>query len=114
MASVRPVRDELGITLATAGRLVRAFVGIGLLQEVTGGRRNRVFRYTPYLEHVADREPGPGEDVPHQTTEAAPDSGPRALPRRRRPRGSGAVGARDCRSHGPPAGKGKDDAHARA
>lgn len=75
LANVRLVREELGVSFATAGRLVGEFVDLGLLQEVTGGRRNRVFRYTPYLEHVVDREPGPGQDVPRQVTEAAPDGG---------------------------------------
>lgn len=55
--NVNYVRERLtpnGIAFATANSLVTAFERIGLLQEVTGGRRNRVFRYTPYLDLFGD------------------------------------------------------------
>ncbi len=41
--------ERLGIAYGTANRLVDEFARLGLLKEVTGGRRNRRFRYEPYV-----------------------------------------------------------------
>jgi Fic family protein len=48
LVNVKLVADELGTTFATAGRLVTALADLGLVEEITGGRRNRIFRHTPY------------------------------------------------------------------
>jgi Fic family protein len=44
------VEKTLGCTFQTAGKLIGDLVGLGLLEETTGGKRNRVYRYKPYLE----------------------------------------------------------------
>jgi Fic family protein len=44
------VGKALKVTPATANTLIRDFVGLGILQEVTGGRRNRVFTCREYLD----------------------------------------------------------------
>lgn len=44
------VEKRLGCTFQTAGKLISDLVGLGLLEETTGGKRNRVYRYKPYLE----------------------------------------------------------------
>jgi Fic family protein len=49
LVNVRFVEEQLGVTYFTANKLMRAFVTLGLLDEVTGGRRNRRFRYSSYL-----------------------------------------------------------------
>ena len=41
--------DELAVTFATANKLVESFERLGLLHEVTGRRRDRIFRFSPYL-----------------------------------------------------------------
>ena len=40
---------ELGITFNTAARLLGQVALLGLLDETTGGKRNRRYRYSPYL-----------------------------------------------------------------
>jgi Fic family protein len=48
------VRDGLGVSKPTALKLIGAFEERGILEEVTGFRRNRVYRYTPYLTLFRD------------------------------------------------------------
>jgi Fic family protein len=43
------VRDQIGVTFKTADILIRQFVSLGLLDEITGGQRSRKFRYASYL-----------------------------------------------------------------
>lgn len=66
------VEQGLDVSPATAGRLIGRLAGLGLLEQVGHGQRNRLFRYAPYLalfEHgyVA------GDDAPPQTTETEPN-----------------------------------------
>ncbi|MFB6287140.1 MAG: Fic family protein [Candidatus Bipolaricaulia bacterium] len=49
IVSVRMVERHLDCAFATANKLVEQFVALGLLSEITGGKRNRRFRYDPYL-----------------------------------------------------------------
>lgn len=68
--SVGLVRERLGVSFATANKLVGRFEELGLLLEVTGQRRSRRYRYEPYLalfrEAVVEVPDGPA-----QTTESA-------------------------------------------
>jgi Fic family protein len=43
------VKARLGVSFQTASSLLQRFVALDLLDEITGGRRARKFRYTPYL-----------------------------------------------------------------
>ena len=47
---VTNVRDLTGRTFPAATRLIEKFVESGILQETTGNRRNRVWRYENYIE----------------------------------------------------------------
>ena len=47
--SVRFVEKHLQCSFATASKLIEQFIGLGILEEVTGGQRNRQFEYKPYL-----------------------------------------------------------------
>ena len=47
--NVTSVAELLEVTFPTANRLVARFQELGVLVEVTGQRRSRVFRYEPYL-----------------------------------------------------------------
>lgn len=67
LVNVNRVKDALGVSFATANKLVARFEADGLLTEVTGQRRGRVFRYEPYLR-LFDDPPEVG-DVP-----AVPDA----------------------------------------
>lgn len=65
VVNVKLVAHELDVTFATANKLVETFERLGLLQELTGRRRDRIFRFGPYLalfETVDDR-PVPPERV---------------------------------------------------
>lgn len=62
LVNVTLIREQLGVVYVTANRLVEQFVKIGLLGEITGGQRFRIFRYTPYwklfeeADEIADQE----------------------------------------------------------
>jgi Fic family protein len=72
LVNVNLVQQILEVkAFATANKLVERFEALGLLQEITGGKRNRIFRYTPYWRLLEEPEPITGQDVPVQTTEAA-------------------------------------------
>ncbi len=52
------IADQLGINFTTANRLIGHFERTGLLDEITGRKRNRVFRYTPYWRLFQDENEG--------------------------------------------------------
>jgi HTH DNA binding domain len=68
---VNLVSLELDVSFATANGLVTQFEDMGLLDEVTGRRRDRVFRFRPYLRLFEDDESGPVPPETVQETEAA-------------------------------------------
>lgn len=49
VASLEPLAELLGTSIPTANALVAEFERIGLLREMAGRLRDRVFRYEPYL-----------------------------------------------------------------
>ncbi|MGH2616874.1 MAG: Fic family protein [Thermomicrobiales bacterium] len=49
VVNVRFVEQELGMAFNTANTLLERLSTAGLLEETTGGKRNRRFRYAPYL-----------------------------------------------------------------
>jgi Fic family protein len=57
ITNVRSVRDALATSYPTASSLIGTFEREGLLQETTGHRRNRVWRYVPFLALFRDQEP---------------------------------------------------------
>jgi len=59
--SVRHAEGRLSVAYATANKIVLALERIGILKEVTGGRRNRVFSYRAYLD-LFDRTREPRVD----------------------------------------------------
>ena len=56
IVNVRSVREALDTSYPTAAALIRSFEDEELLRETTGYRRNRVWRYTPFLELFRDVE----------------------------------------------------------
>jgi Fic family protein len=54
LVSVNLVKDSLGLAFVTSSRLIDGLVEGGIVDEITGAKRNRVFRYTPYLRLFAD------------------------------------------------------------
>ncbi|MHB8399047.1 MAG: Fic family protein [Candidatus Limnocylindrales bacterium] len=54
LVNVGSVAATLGVSWPTAGKLIGQLEERGLLQETTGHRRNRIFRYGPYLALFED------------------------------------------------------------
>ena len=54
--SIRQIMDVLGIQFNPARSLVASFMDMGILKEITGQRRNRLFLFEPYFKIFADRE----------------------------------------------------------
>ncbi len=54
--SVNIVMDTTKQTYANANKLIKDLCNLGLLEEITGRRRNRRFSYKPYLSLFEDRE----------------------------------------------------------
>lgn len=57
MITVQLVQHLLGRTYPFANRLVADFVKLGILREITGGARNRVFEYEPYVALFGELKP---------------------------------------------------------
>ena len=62
--TVSQVAELLRVTYPPANELVGRFVQAGILQEVTGQERYRVFRYGPYIDLFAENRPLPPSDAP--------------------------------------------------
>jgi len=54
MINITTASSKLEVAYVTAKKLVTEFLELGLLEEITGGRRNRRYRYTPYLDLFAE------------------------------------------------------------
>ena len=50
LVSVKYAAERLGSTPSTIGGLLDRAVELDIIEEITGQRRNRLFRYTPYLD----------------------------------------------------------------
>ncbi len=49
LLTVRMAEQHLDCSYGTANKVMEQLVECGILHEVTGGQRNRQYRYTPYL-----------------------------------------------------------------
>ena len=61
--------QSLGVTYATANKLVNQFQHLRVLDETTGQRRNRRYSYMPYLSLFEEHHQGPLDPSTAQTTE---------------------------------------------
>ena len=52
--TIKHASARLGATPSTVGRLLDGLVALGVVDEMTGNRRNRVYRYSPFLDVLAD------------------------------------------------------------
>ena len=69
LVNVNAVGTALRVSWPTANKLAHAFAERGILDEATGFRRNRVFRYSPYLALFRDPAPMVDSEAPAQTSE---------------------------------------------
>lgn len=58
IVDARQVSERLGVTFQTANSLLREFEHLGLVDEITGQRRHRRYRYSPYLRLFEHRGTG--------------------------------------------------------
>ena len=57
VVNVAAAMTATNVSWPTANKLIQQFEDKGLLREMTGLRRNRVYRYEPYLRLFADPDP---------------------------------------------------------
>ena len=58
LVHVNLVKDSVGIAFVTANKLVQQMESLGILEEITGRRRDRIFSYSPYVRLFPDEPPG--------------------------------------------------------
>jgi Fic family protein len=61
------VKDKLGISFAQANKILSRYEELGLVKETTGQKRNRRFRFDPYLNLFRLPEDTPPESLPDTT-----------------------------------------------
>lgn len=54
IVSIELVQDIIKLSYPNANTLVKDLCDLGLLEEITGQKRNRVFAYQPYLKVFQD------------------------------------------------------------
>jgi cell filamentation protein, protein adenylyltransferase len=59
--TVNAARDHLGLSYVAANALIKELTGLGVLNETTGGSRNRIFRFGPYVDLFQDVTEEPAE-----------------------------------------------------
>ena len=70
LVNIKRVTQEVDVSFPTASKLVKGFEELGILRELTGRARSRIFRYDPYLE-LFDEPDGSQEDMsPTELTES--------------------------------------------
>jgi Fic family protein len=71
--TVQIVKERLNCAYATANKLVEQLRELGIVEEITGGRRNRLYRYGPYLalfdQDTQEAENGE-QDMQRQATQS--------------------------------------------
>lgn len=61
------VKDQLGISFAQASKILSRFEEMGLIKETTGQKRNRRFRFDPYLDLFHSPEGSLSDQLPDTT-----------------------------------------------
>jgi cell filamentation protein, protein adenylyltransferase len=69
LVDVALVRDELGVAFGTANRLIEQLEAVGIVREVTGRRRDRIFRFDSYLDLFGSDEEAPIDVASVQETD---------------------------------------------
>jgi Fic family protein len=67
LVHVNLVKDKLGVTFVTASKLVEQLAGLGIVDEITGRKRDRIFSYTPYVALFRDQPPAADQGEVQET-----------------------------------------------
>lgn len=70
LVNIALVASTIDVTDVTGGRLIDRLADLGLVDELTGQRRNRIYRYTPYWQLFAESAVDDEAGAPIQTTES--------------------------------------------
>jgi Fic family protein len=70
--NVKAAQERLGVSFPAANAIVSDLQEVGILTEVTGGRRNRMFRFDPYLDLFAEVAEVADDGTAPQSTEFEP------------------------------------------
>ena len=62
--SVADIRALLGTTYPAASNVVNRLASLGILREITGYRRNRLFRYESYIQLFSETQADPVPPAP--------------------------------------------------
>lgn len=73
LVNSRLVTESLAVSVPTAHKLLQSFEELGVLTEITGYRRNRLFRYNPYLALFDEPAAPTEEEAEVQETESRAD-----------------------------------------
>lgn len=73
LVNVNLLASELGVTFATANRVIDSLQSANIIEEIAGGRRNRVFSYRPYVELFSEPKTEEDDLGSPQVTETADD-----------------------------------------
>lgn len=68
LVNIALVAGQLDVTGVTASRIVERLTAIGLLDEISGRDRNRVYRYTPYWRLFQDDAGAEFSSAPREST----------------------------------------------
>ncbi len=67
LVHVNLVRDKLGVAFVTASKLIEQLERLGIVDEITGRKRDRIFSYTPYVALFRDEPPAADEGEVQET-----------------------------------------------
>src|SRR5262245_43588405 len=70
VVNVRLVQSSINVTDVTASKLLERLAQVNLVEEITGQRRNRVYRYTPYWQLFQPTVDANEPEIPPQSTES--------------------------------------------
>jgi Fic family protein len=70
LVNVNLAAEILGTTFPTASRLIGGFEDLGILVEITGRKRSRIYRYEPYVRLFADQPLPAGDGGPRHASNA--------------------------------------------
>jgi Fic family protein len=59
LTNIQTLEQRLGISFNTASATINKFQAAGLVKEVTGRQRNRVYRFSSYLDLFEEKPPVP-------------------------------------------------------
>lgn len=54
LTTIQSISSAMAVSVPTATKLLKQFLALGIVREITGGRRNRVYSYTSYLDILSE------------------------------------------------------------